>query len=81
MDLAIPPELVEVQARARRAADEFLAPRARKADEESRFDRGLAAELGRRGLLDERLSALGLALVYEELGRADSVLEGLPPSR
>ena len=76
MDLSIPPELVEVQGRARRVADELLAPRARLADEEARFDRGLAAELGRRDLLDERLSALGLALVYEELGRVDSSARG-----
>jgi alkylation response protein AidB-like acyl-CoA dehydrogenase len=76
MDFSVPAELVEVQARARRVADELLAPRARKADEDARFDRDLAAELGRRGLLDERLSALGLTLVYEELGRADSSARG-----
>ena len=76
MDFELSRELLEVRERARAAAEEVLAPRAREADEEGRFDRQAVSELGRRGLLDERLGAQAMSLVYEELGRVDSSVRG-----
>lgn len=76
MDLDLGPDLLEVQARARATARDVLAPRARQADEDARFDADVVRELGRRGLLDERLSALATVLVAEELGRVDSSVRG-----
>ena len=65
-----------MQERARAAAEEVLAPAARRADETGVFDRSVAPELGRRGLLDERLGAQAMSLVNEELGRVDSSVRG-----
>lgn len=76
MDLGLGPDLLAVQARARAAAEEVLAPNARRADEEGIFDGTIVRELGRRDLLDERLGALAMSLVYEELGRVDSSVRG-----
>ena len=76
MNFALEPEDVAIQARAREAADDVVAPRARMADEAGVFDREVIAELGRRGLLDVRLGALPMSLVYEELGRVDSSVRG-----
>ena len=55
-----------------RAAREVLAPDARAVDEQRRFQRETGFELGARGLLDERLSAMQMALIAEGLGRVDS---------
>jgi alkylation response protein AidB-like acyl-CoA dehydrogenase len=76
VDFDLGPELLQIQARAREAVQELVEPRARRADEQGNFDRGMVAELGRRGLLDERVSALARTLVLEELGRADSSVRG-----
>ncbi|HZV50758.1 MAG TPA: acyl-CoA dehydrogenase family protein [Candidatus Dormibacteraeota bacterium] len=77
MDFALSPALLQARDRARAAAEELLAPAARTADAEARFDRGLVQELGRRGLLDERDPALARCLIAEELGRVDSSVRGL----
>jgi butyryl-CoA dehydrogenase len=76
MDFSLGPELLEVRSRARSVAEELLAPRAREADQERRFDRRLVRELGRRGLLDEGVPAQAMSLVCEELGRVDSSVRG-----
>jgi len=76
LDFALGPELEEVRDRARAAAVELLAPRARRSDEERLFDPELPRELGRRGLLDHHRGALAMSLVYEELGRIDSSVRG-----
>ena len=76
MNFALEPAHLEVQARARKAAEEVVAPLARMADEAGVFDRDVISELGRRGLLDVRLGALPMSLVYEELGRVDSAVRG-----
>lgn len=76
MDFSLDADLLAVQARARAAAADIVAPRARRSDEEGTFDRDVVSELGRRGLLDERLGALAMSLVYEELGRVDSSVRG-----
>src|SRR5579884_4371626 len=65
MDFALSPALLQAR------------DRARTADAEARFDRGLVQELGRRGLLDERDPALARCLIAEELGRVDSSVRGL----
>ncbi|MFZ0214452.1 MAG: acyl-CoA dehydrogenase family protein, partial [Candidatus Dormiibacterota bacterium] len=75
-DLDLGAAEARLQAVAEAAARELLAPGARAADEERRFDREIVRELGRRGLLDERLSSLGMAVVAEELGREDSSVRG-----
>jgi alkylation response protein AidB-like acyl-CoA dehydrogenase len=76
MDFSLDERLSEVQARARAAAEQLLAPRARRADEEGAFDRDLVRELGRRELLDERTGARAFSIICEELGRVDSSLRG-----
>jgi alkylation response protein AidB-like acyl-CoA dehydrogenase len=76
VNFALSPEHLDVQARARAAAEEIVAPNARSADEAGVFDREIILELARRGLLDVGLGALPMALVYEELGRVDSSVRG-----
>jgi alkylation response protein AidB-like acyl-CoA dehydrogenase len=76
LDFELTVDQLAVQARARAAAVEVLAPQARRADEERRFDRKIMAELGRRGLLDPSPGAVAMSLVYEELGRVDSSVRG-----
>ena len=76
MDFVLDADMLALQARARAAAGEVVAPGARRSDEEGIFDRDVVRELGRRGLLDERLGALAMSLVYEELGRVDSSVRG-----
>ncbi len=76
MDLDLSAQDERIRAAAERAAREVLAPDARVVDEQRRFQRETVFELGARGLLDERLSALQMALVAEELGRADSSARG-----
>jgi alkylation response protein AidB-like acyl-CoA dehydrogenase len=76
LDFELTSEQLTVQARARAAAIEVLAPQARRADEERRFDREIMVELGRRGLLDPSPGAVAMSLLYEELGRVDSSVRG-----
>ncbi len=76
MDLRLEPQLLQLAARVRHLAEERLAPRARRSDEEGIFDRDLAPQLGAAGLLDDRLSAQATALIAEELGRVDSSVRG-----
>ncbi|MEZ6197733.1 MAG: acyl-CoA dehydrogenase family protein [Planctomycetota bacterium] len=85
MDFRLSPEEEEVRLRARRFAEEVLAPRARASDAERRFDREAIDALGATGLLGGPIAAanggLGLshvaqALVYIELGRIDSSVRG-----
>ena len=75
MDFDLSPDLLELQARARAAALEVVAPQARVADERVRFRRKTITELGQRGLLAVE-GELPMSLVYEELGRADSSVRG-----
>ena len=74
-----------VQERARRFADEEVAPLAREADETGQFPLQLVPRMGELGLLAGPLSTefggsgmdnLSFALVSEELGRADSSVRG-----
>jgi alkylation response protein AidB-like acyl-CoA dehydrogenase len=74
-----------VRALARRLAAEVVAPAARRADEERRFDRSVIRALGRAGILGGPLPrSLGgggwddvsFALACEELGRADASVRG-----
>lgn len=76
MDFRLSDELIQIQATARAFADEVLAPRARAADELGKWDSRLPHDLAQHHLLDERRSALALALIYEELGRVDSSARG-----
>ncbi len=76
MDLDLTEEDEQIRAAAERAAREVLAPEARSVDEQRRFERETVFELGARGLLDERLSAMQTALIAEELGRVDSSARG-----
>jgi cyclohexanecarboxyl-CoA dehydrogenase len=74
-----------VQERARRFAQDEVAPRAREADERGEFPLDLVRRMGELGFLAGAMSPayggsgidhLGAALVYEELGRADSSVRG-----
>ncbi len=76
MDLELTAEDGRIRAAAERAAREVLAPAAREVDAERRFQRETVFELGARGLLDERLSSMQMALIAEELGRVDSSARG-----
>jgi alkylation response protein AidB-like acyl-CoA dehydrogenase len=75
----------KVRALARRLAREVVAPAARRADEERRFDRGVVAALFREGLLGGFLPRryggadgddVSFVLACEELGRADASVRG-----
>jgi alkylation response protein AidB-like acyl-CoA dehydrogenase len=70
---------------ARRLADEVVAPAAREADEKREFPRAVIARLAEEGILGaatpEELGGLGwdpmqLAILYEEIGRADQSVRG-----
>ncbi len=76
MNFELGPELSAIRERARSAAREVLEPNARLSDEEARFSTPTVLELGRRGLLDDRLGTQAMTLVYEELGQADSSVRG-----
>ncbi|GAB4437533.1 MAG: acyl-CoA dehydrogenase family protein [Chloroflexi bacterium OHK40] len=75
----------EVQARARHFAQEEVAPLAREADERGEFPLHLVRRMGALGFLagaigpaygGSGMDHLSAALVYEELGRADSSVRG-----
>ena len=68
-------ELSQLQLKARTFAAENIAPGARLADETGRPQLAMK-QLGDAGLLDDRLSAQALAVIYEELGRVDSSVRG-----
>ncbi|MBA3534385.1 MAG: acyl-CoA dehydrogenase family protein [Ardenticatenales bacterium] len=74
-----------IQARARAFADDEVAPLAREADERGEFPLHLVKRMGSLGFLAGPIAAsyggsgmdyLSFALVYEELGRADSSVRG-----
>ncbi len=86
MDLSLTPAQEEVRALARRVALEVVAPAARRADEQCRFDREVVRALGREGLLGGPLPRehggggwddLSFALCCEELGAVDASVRGL----
>jgi alkylation response protein AidB-like acyl-CoA dehydrogenase len=85
MDFLLDAAHLEIQARARAAALEVLAPHARASDEEGVFRRDVVDSLATRGFLALPLpetfggacrGALAMSLVYEELGRVDSSVRG-----
>jgi alkylation response protein AidB-like acyl-CoA dehydrogenase len=85
VDFALAREHLLVQERARRAADDVVAPVARAADESGVFHPEVIEELAQRGLLQvgvpvayggEGRDTLSMCLVYEEIGRADSSVRG-----
>ncbi|MCU0493817.1 MAG: acyl-CoA dehydrogenase family protein [Chloroflexaceae bacterium] len=85
MHFELTPEQVAVQARARAFAVEEVAPLAREADEKGKFPMQLVRRMGELGFLGGPIGAeyggtgldyLSCALVYEELGRADSSVRG-----
>jgi alkylation response protein AidB-like acyl-CoA dehydrogenase len=85
MDFRLTPEQQQVQARARAFADEEVAPLARAADEQCMFPLHLVRRMGDLGFLagpimpeygGAGMDYLSFALVYEELGRADSSVRG-----
>ncbi len=85
MDLSLTAEQEAVRDLARRLAREVVAPAAKRADEERRFDRQVIAALAREGVLGGPLPRehggrgwddLSFALCCEELGRADASVRG-----
>jgi len=85
MDFAPGPEQERVRDLARRVARDVVAPAARRADEERRFDRSVVDALAREGILGGPLPAahggggwddVSFALCCEELGRADASVRG-----
>ena len=85
MNFSLTPEQQAVQERARAFAQEQVAPLAREADETGQFPMQLVPRMGERGFLSgpigpeyggKALDYLSFALVYEELGRADSSVRG-----
>ena len=85
MDFELTVEQKAVQAQARQFAEEEVAPLAREADETGQFPMALIGRMGKLGFLSgpigpeyggAGLDYLSFALVYEELGRADSSVRG-----
>jgi alkylation response protein AidB-like acyl-CoA dehydrogenase len=85
MDFTLTPAQEKVRALARCVAEKVVAPAARRADEERRFDRSVVDALGRAGILGGPLPRaqggggwddLSFALCCEELGRADASVRG-----
>ncbi len=79
------PDQQQIQARARAFAQQEVAPLAREADERGEFPLHLVRRMGELGFLagpigpeygGQGLDYLSFALVYEELGRADSSVRG-----
>jgi hypothetical protein len=84
-DFALRPEDEEARTLARRLAVEVVAPAAREADEWRRFPSDVIAELAKAGILGAAVprefgglgwDAMQLALMYEEIGRADQSVRG-----
>ncbi len=85
MDFALTREQERVRDLARSVARGIVAPAARRADEERRFDRSVIDGLARKGILGGPLPAehggggwddVSFALCCEELGRADASVRG-----
>ena len=85
MDFELTVDQKAVQAQARQFAEEEVAPLAREADETGQFPMALIGRMGKLGFLTGPISPeyggvgldyLSFALVYEELGRADSSVRG-----
>jgi len=85
MNFELTPQQNEIQARARRFAEEEVMPIAREADEKGEFPLHLVRRMGEMGFLagpiepaygGAGMDYLSFALVYEELGRADSSVRG-----
>ena len=85
MDFELTREQQQVQARAREFAQRRVAPIAREADEHGVFPLHLVREMGECGFLagpiepsygGAGMDYVSFALVYEELGRADSSVRG-----
>lgn len=85
MNFDLTPEQKQIQRRAREFAETEVSPIAREADEKRTFPMHLVRRMGELGFLGGPLepvyggtgmSHLSLALVYEELGRADSSVRG-----
>jgi alkylation response protein AidB-like acyl-CoA dehydrogenase len=85
MNFSLTPEQQQIQARARTFAQQEVAPLAREADERGEFPLHLVRRMGELGFLagpigpeygGQGLDYLSFALVYEELGRADSSVRG-----
>src|SRR5689334_18688554 len=85
MDFSLTPEQQAVQSRARAFAQQEVAPLAREADATGVFPLHLVKRMGELGFLAGPIAPeyggagmdyLSFALVYEELGRADSSVRG-----
>lgn len=85
MNFELTPEQKQIQAQARQFAEEEVAPIAREADEKGEFPLHLVKRMGELGFLagpiEREYGGAGMdyasfALVYEELGRADSSVRG-----
>jgi len=85
MNFSLTAEQQGIRDRARRFADDEVAPIAREADEQGAFPRHLVRRMGELGFLAgpvERahggagMDYVSFALVYEELGRVDSSVRG-----
>jgi alkylation response protein AidB-like acyl-CoA dehydrogenase len=84
-DFALRPQDEAARALARRLAETVVAPAARGADERREFPRAAIAALAKEGLLGAAVpkeygglgwDAMQLALMYEEIGRADQSVRG-----
>jgi alkylation response protein AidB-like acyl-CoA dehydrogenase len=84
-DFSLRPQDEEARALARRLADGVVASAARDADERREFPRASVAALAKAGLLGAAVpkefgglgwDAMQLALMYEEIGRADQSVRG-----
>lgn len=85
MNFELTPAQERIRARARHFAQEEVAPLAREADEKGEFPRHLVRRMGELGFLagpitpdygGSGMDSVSFALVYEELGRADSSVRG-----
>jgi len=85
MNFELTPQQKEIQARARQFAEEEVMPIAREADEKGEFPLHLVRRMGELGFLagpiepeygGAGMDYVSFALVYEELGRADSSVRG-----
>ena len=80
-------EEIEIRDLTRQLAEDIVAPEARESDEERRFNRALLEKLGQAGLvggpIQKKYGGLELGqraqvFIYEELGKVDSSVRGLP---
>lgn len=85
MDFALGAHHLEIQRRARAAAEEVVEPAVKRSDEQRIFDRSVIDALAARGLVGLSLPValggggedhLAMCLVYEEIGRVDSSVRG-----